>query len=391
MLCSPLVLVADLEGQLTGVAQHHHRHLYTGGAALSQPSATKPPVASMQPCSSNITGSASCIASPVSSKHLPACNCGCTDPPCPQAVCLPPTYLPIRGLKLLQRGDDKHGGLAHARLGLADHVHAKDGLGDALVLHCDMAAGDKGGREAGLVGRKARARQAACHITPLPCSMLGTAPHAPGHPARSRTKQAPGRTLGGVLKAAVLDGTQQLRLEQEVLEAAAVNAHVALLHLRHAGNAAHMMQCSRPRPQRAAAGANSQLPAAPGRPPWRPRRPWPPHLPPHSPAAASGGGHCTASARSENTGAQSGETRQRRRGGKEGVQKPEVAGSRIAKARRGGEGLATAPGRKKRDLDAGQPGRPAPCCQPLRGACNEILGESQPGQSALRRASPSAA
>lgn len=166
------------------------------GAALSQPSATKPPVASMQPCSSNITGSASCIASPVSSKHVPACNCGCTDPPCPQAVCLPPTYLPIRGLKLLQRGDDKHGGLAHARLGLADHVHAKDGLGDALVLHCDMAAGDKGGREAGLVGRKARARQAACHITPLPCSMLGTAPHAPGHPAHSRTKQAPAPSEG---------------------------------------------------------------------------------------------------------------------------------------------------------------------------------------------------
>lgn len=36
-----------------------------------------------------------------------------------------------------------------------------------------------------------------------------------------------------MLKAAVLDGAQQLGLEQEVLEAAAVDAHVALLHLQH--------------------------------------------------------------------------------------------------------------------------------------------------------------
>jgi hypothetical protein len=35
-----------------------------------------------------------------------------------------------------------------------------------------------------------------------------------------------------VLEPAVLDGSQQLRLEQEVLEAAAVDAHVALLDLR---------------------------------------------------------------------------------------------------------------------------------------------------------------
>ena len=53
----------------------------------------------------------------------------------------------------------------------------------------------------------------------------------------AHTKQQQGRnnkhrrTLRGVLEAAVLDGAQQLRLEQEVLEARRVDAHVALLGL----------------------------------------------------------------------------------------------------------------------------------------------------------------
>lgn len=54
-----------------------------------------------------------------------------------------PTRLAIHRLQLLQRRDDEHGGLAHARLGLADHIHAQNGLGDALVLHCGAAVGGR--------------------------------------------------------------------------------------------------------------------------------------------------------------------------------------------------------------------------------------------------------
>lgn len=43
--------------------------------------------------------------------------------------------LTIYGLDLLQSGEHKDGRLAHTRLGLADDVHAEDGLRDALVLH----------------------------------------------------------------------------------------------------------------------------------------------------------------------------------------------------------------------------------------------------------------
>ena len=44
--------------------------------------------------------------------------------------------LPGHGLELLEHREDEHRGLAHARLGLADDVHAEDRLGDALVLNC---------------------------------------------------------------------------------------------------------------------------------------------------------------------------------------------------------------------------------------------------------------
>ena len=39
-------------------------------------------------------------------------------------------------LKLLEDGQHEDGSLSHARLGLADDIHAKDGLGYALMLHC---------------------------------------------------------------------------------------------------------------------------------------------------------------------------------------------------------------------------------------------------------------
>ena len=60
---------------------------------------------------------------------------------------LPPSYL---GLEQVERGEDKDGRLAHAGLGLADDVHAQDGLRDALVLHC-RSGGREGGREGGRV------------------------------------------------------------------------------------------------------------------------------------------------------------------------------------------------------------------------------------------------
>mmetsp|Transcript_105623 Transcript_105623/g.278915 ORF Transcript_105623/g.278915 Transcript_105623/m.278915 type:complete len:452 (-) Transcript_105623:37-1392(-) len=75
-------------------------------------------------------------------------------------------------IDLLQARQDKDRRLAHARLGLAEHIGAEDGLRDALVLH-----------------------------------------------------------LGGVLEAAVHDGTVQLRLEQEVLETSGVDVGVAAFFL----------------------------------------------------------------------------------------------------------------------------------------------------------------
>mmetsp|Transcript_59286 Transcript_59286/g.168586 ORF Transcript_59286/g.168586 Transcript_59286/m.168586 type:complete len:469 (-) Transcript_59286:2-1408(-) len=75
-------------------------------------------------------------------------------------------------IDLLQARQDKDRRLAHARLGLAEHIGAEDGLRDALVLH-----------------------------------------------------------LGRVLEAAVHDGTVQLRLQQEVLEACRVDVGVAALLL----------------------------------------------------------------------------------------------------------------------------------------------------------------
>jgi len=124
------------------------------------------------------------------------------------------------------------------------------------------------------------------------CPVLAQAPSV--QPCRQPRRRK--RTLGGVLKAAVLDGAQQLGLEQEVLEAAAVDAHVALLHLQQKGKrSASMVLQASPRTATQACAADKgahcrgckTVPFAPGRPPWRPPRPWPPHLPPHSQAAAA--------------------------------------------------------------------------------------------------------
>lgn len=40
----------------------------------------------------------------------------------------------LGGLQLLERGQDEHGRLAHTGLGLAQNVHAQDGLWNALML-----------------------------------------------------------------------------------------------------------------------------------------------------------------------------------------------------------------------------------------------------------------
>ena len=45
-------------------------------------------------------------------------------------------------LKLLEDGQHEHCGLSHPRLCLTDHIHAKDGLWDTLVLHCTGTAKD---------------------------------------------------------------------------------------------------------------------------------------------------------------------------------------------------------------------------------------------------------
>jgi hypothetical protein len=43
--------------------------------------------------------------------------------------------LSLDRLKQMQCGKDKNSCLSHSRFGLADHIHTKQGLGDALVLN----------------------------------------------------------------------------------------------------------------------------------------------------------------------------------------------------------------------------------------------------------------
>lgn len=44
------------------------------------------------------------------------------------------THLSVNRLNLLQSSQHKDGRLAHPRLGLAQDVHAQDGLGNTLML-----------------------------------------------------------------------------------------------------------------------------------------------------------------------------------------------------------------------------------------------------------------
>ena len=71
------------------------------------------------------------------------------------------------GVQLVQSGQDEDGGLTHTGLGLADDVHTKDGLGDALVLD-----------------------------------------------------------LGGMLETAIDDGTEAFGLEDEILETRGMDAYI---------------------------------------------------------------------------------------------------------------------------------------------------------------------
>ena len=154
------------------------------------------------------------------------------------ASMLPYAHLAVHRLQLLQGGDDEHRGLAHAGLGLADHVHAQDGLGDALVLHCEQRG--RRGRPGEGCGSAPTGwlEMAVCCCWPAAASrrppgrrpLAAAAPAAP--PFLLGPRHCPPLTLGGVLEAAVLDGAQQLGLEQEVLEATAVDADVALLDLQ---------------------------------------------------------------------------------------------------------------------------------------------------------------
>lgn len=64
-------------------------------------------------------------------------------------------HLPGLGVELLQNGQDEHSGLAHAGLCLAQDVHAQNGVGDALVLHCGRGRED-GGRGVRLGSRTGR-------------------------------------------------------------------------------------------------------------------------------------------------------------------------------------------------------------------------------------------
>ena len=77
--------------------------------------------------------------------------------------------LAVDGLELVQRREDEHGGFAHPGLGLADDVHAKHGLRDALVLHFGRMlepAVDHGAQALGLQNEIAEARRVDADVVP---------------------------------------------------------------------------------------------------------------------------------------------------------------------------------------------------------------------------------
>ncbi len=98
-------------------------------------------------------------------------------------------------VELLEDREHEHRCLAHARLGLAQDVHAEDSVRDALVLNCSETRGSDGGA------------------------------------AWRDGRRAGSRTFGGVLEAAIRDGLEELGLEHELLESGGVDADIAFLLL----------------------------------------------------------------------------------------------------------------------------------------------------------------
>ena len=90
------------------------------------------------------------------------------------------------GVQLVQSGQDEHGRLTHTGLGLADDVHTKDGLGDALVLD-----------------------------------------------------------LGRMLETAIDDGTEAFRLEDEILETGGMDAYIVTSATMHENISRNEMRRSR--------------------------------------------------------------------------------------------------------------------------------------------------
>ena len=178
----------------------------------------------------------------------------------------------VRDLQLLKQGNDEHGSLAHTALCLANDVHAEDSLRDALVLNCR-----RGSRRAGWVsGIKKAVTAMALYSEWSPSTLAATPRHAKvaqndvcypgeggaaiksgrylrgstgkGHSITNPTrdilasksqregrKKCRRRTFGRVLEAAVHDGAQQLRLEEEVPETRLVNAGVRAAPARREG------------------------------------------------------------------------------------------------------------------------------------------------------------
>ena len=98
--------------------------------------------------------------------------------------------LAVDGLELVQRREDEHGGFAHPGLGLADDVHAKHGLRDALVLHFGRMlepAVDHGAQALGLQDEIAEAgRVDADVVAPRPCAGAGESARADARTPRAR-------------------------------------------------------------------------------------------------------------------------------------------------------------------------------------------------------------
>lgn len=106
--------------------------------------------------------------------------------------------LAIDGLDLLQSSQDEDSRLTHTRLGLADDVHSEDRLGNTFLLDCAVGA-----KRMAIMSARRRCQGGSQRVRRL--------------------------TLGWVLETEVADGTQQLRLQEEVPETSGVNTDVRTL------------------------------------------------------------------------------------------------------------------------------------------------------------------